>query len=206
MIFHDTQLAADTLQQGALLAYPTESVWGIGCDPFNARAFDTLLSLKNRPADKGVILIASDMAQVAPYLTGLSDTQKKRIADSWQDAQQATTWVVPLNDSDSNENKNQNDNSLYQPIPEWITGTHASIALRVTPHPLVKILCEQFGGCLVSTSCNPASQPPARTLEQASAYFADDIHYLAGDTLGFSQPSRIIDAQTGAILRVSARS
>lgn len=188
MITTSVAEAAKCLKQGHVLAYPTEAVWGLGCDPFNEEAFSTILRLKQRPIEKGVILLAAQVAQIEPLLSHLSEAMRERVIDSWTDrsaAQRATTWLLPTGDY----------------IPSWIKGQHDKVAVRVTTHPLCIALCHAFEGFIVSTSANPAGAEPARSLQQATQYFAQQLDYLNGD-LGLSQqPSRIIDAETGEIIR-----
>lgn len=188
MILSEMQLsqANQLLQQGEVLAYPTEAVWGLGCDPFNLQAFEQLLTVKNRPIDKGVIILAADVAQVQSMLDELSAEQQQRILASWQPQhERATTWLLP--------HKGQ--------IPHWITGQHELVAVRVTNHPLCKAMCEHFAGFIVSTSANPAGLAPAKTLEQAQNYFAEQVHYVDGELGQCQQPSRIIHGVTGEIIR-----
>lgn len=199
--------AAQWLKIGHLLAYPTESVWGVGCDPFNQTAVQQLLDLKHRPLNKGMIVITDSALRIAPLLAALNSEQRQTILNSWQvspdsSLQQAYTWLLPLPDQ------------LKIMIPLWITGAHDSVAVRVIAHPLIKQLCTQMVsvhnpyGFIVSTSCNPAGQPPALTLQQAQAYFKSDsnslsesVAYLQGETLGYQLPSQIRDALTGQIVR-----
>ena len=199
--------AAQWLQAGYLLAYPTESVWGIGCDPFNESAVVQLLALKQRPMYKGMILVTDSVERIAPLLAALTDQQRQRVIKSWQpihkqQALQAQTWLLPLPDT------------LNPLIPAWITGDHDSVAVRVIAHPLIGQLCAQMVtpnnpyGFIVSTSCNPSGELPAATLIQAQNYFSDystdltkNIHYLAGETLGYQLPSQIRDALTGQVMR-----
>ena len=196
--------AAKWLKSGELLAYPTESVWGIGCDPFNETAVTQLLAIKQRPMDKGMILVTDSVERIAPLLASLNAKQRQMVIDSWQvslDAvQQAQTWVLPL------------PKQLKIAIPFWIIGVHRSVAVRVITHPLIQQLCTQMVaannpyGFIVSTSCNPSSQPPALSLEQAQIYFGDEhfaknVRYLAGETLGYQLPSQINDALTGQVIR-----
>lgn len=201
--------AAQWLNTGKLLAYPTESVWGIGCDPFNQLAVKQLLAIKQRPIDKGMIVVTDSAARIEPLLESLSTEQRQTILDSWHIsanavAQQAHTWLLPLSQSASQ--------TLAVPIPSWISGAHNSVAVRVVAHPLIKQLCAQFVssfnpyGFIVSTSCNPSGQPPALSVEQAQAYFmnnefSEQVAYLQGDTLGYELPSQIHDALTGQVIR-----
>lgn len=199
--------AAHWLQQGQLLAYPTESVWGIGCDPFNQQAVEQLLAIKQRPIEKGMIVVTDSVSRLTALLSNLNDEQRQLVLDSWcsdsdadydVDSQQAHTWLLPLSEN------------LPVSIPAWITGAHHSVAVRVIDHPLVQQLCRQVVsvhnpyGFVVSTSCNPSGQPPALTLSQAQAYFSDSneqVGYLKGETLGYQLPSQISNARTGQVIR-----
>jgi len=179
------QTAITTLKQGGVIAYPTEAVWGLGCDPFNEQAVLKLLALKQRPMTKGLILIAASVEQVEPYLQLLTPEQRKTVVDSWPAAQ---TWVVPVNAS----------------VPQWIRGEHLSLAIRVSAHAPVKALCEAFGAPIISTSANISSQPTAQNPAQIGHIFANQIDYIVDAPLGGNQnPSQIRDALTGAVLRPS---
>ena len=200
--------AAHWLKQGQLLAYPTESVWGIGCDPFNQQAVIQLLTIKQRPIEKGMIVVTDSPSRLTALLAGLTAVERQTVLDSWQNdsinatAKQAHTWLLPI------------PKNLPITIPSWITGAHDSVAVRVIDHPLIKQLCAQMVsvsnpyGFVVSTSCNPSGQPPARSLSEAKSYFSDDqlhlnksVGYLQGETLGYQLPSQIGDALTGQIIR-----
>ena len=197
--------AAHWLQQGQLLAYPTESVWGIGCDPFNQQAVQQLLAIKQRPLEKGMIVVTDSVSRLKMLLNSLNEDQRQQVLVSWRNdtdsdvnSKQAHTWLLPLSEN------------LPVSIPAWITGAHHSVAVRVIDHPLVQQLCRQVVsvhnpyGFVVSTSCNPSGQPPALTLSQAQAYFSnsnEQVGYLKGETLGYQLPSQISDARTGQVIR-----
>lgn len=197
--------AAHWLQQGQLLAYPTESVWGIGCDPFNQQAVEQLLAIKQRPLEKGMIVVTDSVSRLKMLLNSLNEDQRQQVLVSWRNdtdsdvnSKQAHTWLLPLSEN------------LPVSIPAWITGVHHSVAVRVIDHPLVQQLCRQVVsvhnpyGFVVSTSCNPSGQPPALTLSQAQAYFSnsnEQVGYLKGETLGYQLPSQISDARTGQVIR-----
>ena len=180
--------AAQVLNDGKVLAYPTEAVWGLGCDPFNEQAFLEILRLKQRPIEKGVILLAGHLSQVEHLLVDLDAEIRERVIQSWTNrttTDRATTWLLPADDH----------------IPNWIKGSHPQVAVRVTNHPLCTALCNAFDGFIVSTSANPAGLTPARSLQDANQYFGTDLNYLNGD-LGLSrEPSKIIDALTGQVIR-----
>ena len=188
MITSSISEAAQCLQQGQVLAYPTEAVWGLGCDPFNQQAFQHILELKQRPVEKGVILLAGHLDQVEHLLQSLTADIRQQVISSWSNrssTERATTWLLPAD----------------QHIPVWIKGQHPLVAVRVTTHPLCVDLCQAFGGFIVSTSANPTGLAPAHSMQEAQHYFGATLNYLEGH-LGLSQqPSRILNALTGEVVR-----
>lgn len=179
------QQASHALFRGEILAYPTEAVWGLGCDPWNSQAVAKVLRLKQRAWQKGVILIASDWAQLEPFCASLSQSQIQQMQSCWAQTGQATTWLVPSRLT----------------TPWWLRGNHADIAVRVSQHPGVVALCEAFGGAVVSTSANPAGKPAAVTRFRCQQYFADAVNYLPGSVGLATKPSTIQSLTTGATLR-----
>ena len=177
--------AVAAMQAGQVVAYPTEAVWGLGCDPFNQAAVAEILRLKQRSVDKGVILIAASIAQVEPYLVGLTAEQYQRLVDSWSDDHGANTWLVPLTAE----------------IPAWISGVHDRVAIRVSRHPTVQAVCLAYGGAIVSTSANPATENAARTAAEVVAYFADQVPCVVGEVGQLARPSVIRDVITGQVVR-----
>ena len=175
--------AVRALDSGGLIACPTEAVYGLGCDPLDADAVLQLLELKQRPMHKGLILIAADFDQLEPWLAPLPAARRRAVLASWPGPH---TWIWPVS----------------QTVPVWLRGAHASLAVRVTAHPLARALCAAFGGPLVSTSANPAGQPPARNPLRVRQYFPGGIDcILHGPCAGASGPTRIRDALTGTVLR-----
>ncbi|ODU52330.1 MAG: tRNA threonylcarbamoyladenosine biosynthesis protein RimN [Lysobacteraceae bacterium SCN 69-48] len=173
------------LHRGGLIAYPTEGVWGLGCDPHDEAAVMRLLALKQRDVAKGLILIASSEAQLAPFIdtASLGGSQLAEVRASWPGP---NTWIMPAS----------------KDAPSWITGAHDGIAVRVTAHPLVRALCDGFGGALVSTSANIASEPSPRTRAELDPRIVAGVDAVTdGETLGRAQPSTIRDALSGAVLR-----
>jgi len=176
--------AARVLHQGGIIAYPTEAVWGLGCDPFNEDAVMRLLALKKRPVEKGVILVASSMAQIAPLLSSLSEAELAQLKQTWPGPQ---TWLLPDPD---------------HLIPSWIKGKHNSVAIRVSAHLGVASLCNAFKGPIVSTSANLSGAVPAGSLLRVSVYFGQNIDYsLPGKLGGLKQPTRIQDLRDSRVIR-----
>lgn len=185
MLELDLRSVIPTLQSGGVVAYPTEAVWGLGCDPSNEAAVMKLLALKQRPVEKGMILVAASPAQLEGWvrLDALDADRRQAVLDSWPGA---NTWIVPAGER----------------APRWITGEHTGIAVRVSAHPLVKALCEAWGGPLVSTSANLAGEPPARSRDQLDPALLKQLDgLLDGTTGGLAQPTRIRVAATGEVLR-----
>ncbi|WP_064601516.1 L-threonylcarbamoyladenylate synthase type 1 TsaC [Photobacterium sp. J15] len=173
------------LKQGDVIAYPTEAVFGVGCDPDNEQAVMKLLALKQRPVEKGLILIAADFEQLAPYVddSQLTDEQMQRIRATWPGP---VTWVMPTKPG----------------VPKFLTGQFDTIAVRVTDHPLVQELCRQFGKPLTSTSANLTGQEPGRTAEEVKQQLGEFLPaILQGETGGRDNPSEIRDAITGKVFR-----
>jgi L-threonylcarbamoyladenylate synthase len=176
------QQVAQVVRAGGVIAYPTEAVWGLGCDPWDSAAVYRLLALKQRPVDKGLILLADNIRQFDFLLADLPQIWQDQLASTWPGP---NTWLVP------HQNR----------LPEWIVGKHSSVALRVSDHPLVRDLCA-LTGPLVSTSANPAGRPPALTRLRIEQYFAGQLdEVLAGALGGRKNPSQIRDLISGAVLR-----
>ncbi|GAA4895465.1 Sua5/YciO/YrdC/YwlC family protein [Ferrimonas pelagia] len=177
--------AGKALQLGGVLAYPTEAVFGLGCDPHNEAAVRQLLAIKQRPVDKGLILVAASYGQLLPFVddAALSDAQRQQVLASWPGP---VTWVMPAKAG----------------TPRWLTGQFDSIAVRISAHPVVSDLCCAFGGALVSTSANLSGEEPARQGEQVLIDLGKHIQgVVIGEVGGNASPSTIRDAKSGAILR-----
>lgn len=171
------------LKRGGIIAYPTEAVFGLGCDPDNEAAVLKLLRLKQRDVTKGLILIASSWEQIQPLVATVAPQVLAKVLATWPGPY---TWLLPA----SNQ------------VPVWIKGEHASVALRVTAHPVAKAICEAYGKPIVSTSANLAALPPARTTNEVQQQFPSGIDLIVPGNVGpLQEPTPIRDALTGAIIR-----
>ena len=181
---NDIQQLQQHIDDDGVIAYPTEAVFGLGCDPRNEVALNKILQLKRRPVEKGVILIASNYSQASAYVDDKKIPFERRpdIFSSWPGP---ITWLLPKSEH----------------APYWITGDSDFIAVRVTAHPIVRQMCDSLDSPLVSTSANPATLPPASTVKEVESYFASNVHII-DRALGTSgKPSQIKHAMTGAIIR-----
>lgn len=174
--------AALIYHRGGVIIYPTESIFGLGCNPQDFYATQKLLTLKQRPIEKGLILIAANIDQLRPYISAT----EKNIHTILSPQKAPTTWLVKA--------------STY--TPAWITGSHTKVAIRITKHPVIKQMCNQLAAPLVSTSANPGGKPPARSRLKSRIYFGNKVDYYVPGSLGnIKNPSQIIDLESRAIIR-----
>ncbi|MEX0619548.1 MAG: Sua5/YciO/YrdC/YwlC family protein [Pseudohongiellaceae bacterium] len=177
-------IAADMLDSGGIVAYPTEAVWGIGCDPFQVQAVLRILQIKQRPVEKGLILVASSTDQLGRLYSSLDKLHKRTLDADWPGP---VTWLLP---------------DPEDLVPWWIKGLHRSVAVRVSAHPVVRDLCEIFGGPVISTSANLAGEPAIRSRLKLVMKMGAKLDYIMPGTLGgASAPSPIRDLLTGSVLR-----
>jgi L-threonylcarbamoyladenylate synthase len=175
--------AARTVRVGGIVAYPTEAVFGLGCDPLNGAAVQRILRGKRRAAAKGLILIAAELQQLQGFVGDFPEHSRERILDSWPGP---VTWILPA----------------AAAVPQWLTGGRPTLAVRVTAHPVASALCHACGTPLVSTSANFGGRPPARTPIQVRLRLAGLYDLLVpGHTGPQRRPSTLVDASSGRILR-----
>lgn len=175
--------AVAVLRNGGIIAYPTEGVFGLGCDPLDEQACARLAALKRRSTQQGVLLVASDFEQLRPWLGKTSDAALQRALATWPGPD---TWVFARADD----------------APAWIAGRQAGIGVRVTAHPVAAALCREFGGALVSTSANRHGRPPARDAATVRAELGDALDFIVDAPVGqLARPTPITDAASGKRLR-----
>ncbi|AXI82881.1 tRNA threonylcarbamoyladenosine biosynthesis protein RimN [Xylella taiwanensis] len=177
--------AVTALQQGGVIAYPTEAVWGLGCDPRQEAAVHALLQIKQRTSEKGLILVTAELNTLQDWLDldTLPPERLREVQTSWPGPH---TWILPASTR----------------APHWITGRHNGLAVRVSAHPLVTALCRVWNMALVSTSANLAGQPPARRREDLDPALLPHLAGIVdGPTGGLAQPTSIRDARSGHVLR-----
>ncbi|MEW5770971.1 MAG: L-threonylcarbamoyladenylate synthase [Pseudomonadota bacterium] len=170
------------LARGGVIAYATESCFGLGCDPRNPRAVRRILALKRRPQAKGLILVGSEFAQFRRFLAPLPEALQSRL-DEW--------WPGP--------------NTLLLPVsrhcPPWLRGRHRKLAVRVTAHSETARLCHALGMPLVSTSANRSGQRSLKTWRACRQAFDAHVWVLPGRIGKRRRPSTILDPLSGGVLR-----
>lgn len=184
--FH-IKIAADFLRIGGIIAYPTESVFGLGCDPHNIDAIHRLLLIKNRPEAKGLIIVAASIKQLEPFIKAPNPQLLKTLQETWPGP---TNWLLPPNSHS----------------PAILRGSFPLQAVRVSKHPLIQDLCYQFGGAIVSTSANKSKRAPAKKTVGVYQRFGTSLDYvLSGNVGGLSMPCEIRNGLNNEVIRSSTQ-
>ncbi|EKE01290.1 MAG: hypothetical protein ACD_21C00171G0003 [uncultured bacterium] len=174
--------AVKILREGGIIAYPTEGVFGLGCDPFNETAVLRLLKIKRRKVEKGLILIATSWDQVK----NLIKIDPAKSLSIKQNNKKPITWVLPTT----------------KKVPRWVSGKFDSVAIRVTLHPVAKRICQKFGGSIISTSANLAGKSPAKNSKQAQKQFGAAIDFIMPGRVGnLKKTTEIRDVKTNKVIR-----
>ncbi len=181
MLANQVSQAKVILRHGGVVAYSTETVLGLGCDPNNENAVNRILWLKNRAIENGLIILVTNINSLQQYTPTLSDTQVSEIEPA-----QNTTWLVPANEN----------------APKWITGRHTSIAIRISHHPVVQQLCNTKNA-IVSTSANISAYKTLKNRAEIWNWFGPHVDYVMIDTdaIGSGRSSEIRDLLSGKKLR-----
>jgi len=171
------------IAHGGIIAYPTEAVYGLGCDPFNEKAVTQLLKLKQRPITKGFILIVSSWEQMRPLIQPLDQILLKKVRSTWPGP---VTWLFPPQPT----------------VPKWLSGEHDRIAIRMTDHPIAKEICHFLDMPIVSTSANRWQQSAMTTAKQINQCFGQQIdHIVVGEVGHLTKPTVIRDVISGETIR-----
>ncbi|MCW8922256.1 MAG: L-threonylcarbamoyladenylate synthase [Gammaproteobacteria bacterium] len=153
--------AVHQIRHGGIIVYPTETVYGLGCDPMNLNAVNYLNHLKQRQPDKGLILLAHNLDLFSNYIEILSADDRKKILHT----ETPTSWIVPVKTS----------------LPDWLTNKQRTIAIRISQHPVVTELCQQLGHPITSTSANLSGKKTIINALQAHKYFHDKVDAILID-------------------------
>ncbi len=175
--------AVEALRTGGVIAYPTEAVYGLGCDPHKETSLQRILDIKHREAHKGFILIASNQEQLEPFLAPINTEWQQQLDAVWPGP---VTFVIPAANT----------------VSALLSGQRDTLAVRVSSHPMVVTLCDAYGGAIVSTSANRSGQPALQTGRDVRTVFGDSLDAVVDADVGtLASPTRIIDIRTGQQLR-----
>ena len=171
--------ASEIIKNGGNAIYPTEGIYGIGCDPFNKSSVENIFDIKGRDLTKNFIILASNIKYLKRIIDNNLFKNKALIDGSF------TTWVVPTN----------------KDCPLWLS-TNKSMAIRITNHPVVDELCENIGGPVISTSANCSNQKYTDNITAIENIFDGKIDCIVKGQLGNEKKSSMIkDILTNKILR-----
>lgn len=173
--------AARILRRGGVIAYPTEGVFGLGCLPDDQEAAERIIAIKKRDPAMGLILIAAEHSQLAPYAVLPPDASDLDTGGS-----RPVTWVLPAKPA----------------TPSWVRGRHRGVAVRICSHPVAAALCRAAGSALVSTSANLSGRPPPPNGIVLRRLFGSLVDYIVPGECGSANgPSEIRDFASGKVLR-----
>jgi L-threonylcarbamoyladenylate synthase len=170
------------LRAGGVIAYATAASFGLGCDPFNARAVRRVFRVKRRPASKGLIVIADRFARLERFATPLAPRDIVKLHEKWPGPH---TWVLPA----------------ARRVPKVLCGRFQTVALRVDAHADAVSLCRALRMPLVSTSANIAGRRALRSYRACLRQFGNSVLVIPGRVRGAKRPSTIQDFNTGRIFR-----
>lgn len=185
MKFYSTKLLQKVqahLHKGGVIAYPTESCYGLGCDPFNYAAINKLIKIKGRSKTKGLIAIASSTNQLHKLIQPITSDQQYQLAKYWPGFYSLTLRVTAK-------------------VPRNLIGSHSKVAVRVSLHRQVKQLCDSLNTPLVSTSANKSGHHSIRNYRECQRQFGGKVLVLPGEIGKAKTPSTIIDWESQRILR-----
>lgn len=169
------------IQRGGVIAYPTESCFGLGCNPLDPQGLKAILRLKGRPQRKGMIVVAASLDQVRPLLRPLSGADEAKLMHYWPGPY---TFLLP---------------AARRVLP-LLRGKHPTLAVRITAHPATVALCRSLGP-LVSTSANRSGKPSIRDARNCRRQFGQAVQVITGRVGRARKPSTIIDFASGRVLR-----
>ena len=179
----DLNHSINWLKAGKVLAHPTESIWGLGCDALNESAIDLIFKFKQRPLNKNLIVLVESYFSIKDYVISLDPEQEKLLNEKWPGPY---TFLFTYN----------------KKLPKHLMNDTGKIAIRVSNHLPIKRLLEEYKGYMVSTSANFSGEPNINCPIKILKIFANDDMAYYDESLGNqSKPSQIIDLETGVIIR-----
>ncbi len=167
--------AADAVRAGGVIAYPTETVYGLGADPLCEEAVRRVFGLKGRGAEKALILLIRDERDLAGVASGVTETARRLMGAFWPGPLTLALKASPG-------------------LPRALLGGGETVAVRVSSHPVARALTDLVGGPITSTSANRSGQPPARSAPEVGAIFGEGIDLIVdGGPSAEDRPSTVVD-------------
>lgn len=180
----EIEKAAEVIRNGGVILYPTDTVWGLGCDPTNDKAIEKILEIKNRPEGKSLIILVPSEAILQRYVKEIPDVCYDLI-----DAASSPLTIVYPN---------------AQHLSNLITAEDNSIAIRLTKNKFCVELMNRMRAGLVSTSANISGEQTATTLKQVSKQIISKVDYIVNlpEIVGTNVPSQIIKIKTNGEFKI----
>lgn len=170
--------AIKVLFSGGVVAFPTETFYGLAVDPFSESAVKRLYTLKRREPGKPVILLLGDLKDLDRLVAEVPKIARELMARFWPGP---LTLVFRARSE----------------VPSWITGTTRTVAVRLSSHPVARTLPRLFGKPITGTSANLSGYPPARTPEEVRRYFPQIDFVFEGGTSPGERPSTLVSVVKG---------
>lgn len=172
----EARKAAEVVRRGGVILYPTDTVWGIGCDASNPEAVDRVFHIKHRPDHKAMIVMLPDVAQIERYVDEVPE-----VALELLDVTDRPTTIVY---------------DGARGLAPALVGEDGSVGIRVTTEQFSRMLCRAAKKPLVSTSANVSGQPAARSFAEIPQEILDAVDYVVGvrrgEAAGDARPSCVI--------------
>jgi len=181
----DIKKACEVMAAGGIILYPTDTIWGIGCDATNEKAVQRVYELKRRADNKAMLVLMDSEAKLDRYVSDVPDIAWDLISVSDK----------PLTIIYSSA-KNLATNLL---------GADGSVGIRITNEEFSKKLCERFRKPLVSTSANVSGEPSPANFSEVSEVIKEGVDYIVGyrqDDMSKAAPSGIIKLGAGGLVQV----
>ena len=181
----DIKQAIDVMNKGGIILYPTDTIWGIGCDATNEEAVKRVFEIKKRDDAKALITLVDSEAKVEFYVREVPDV-------AWQLMEVATRPLTIIYDGARNLAPN-------------LLAEDGSVGIRVTNEDFSRRLCQQFRKAIVSTSANVSGQPGAANFSEISDEIKSAVDYIVGfrqDDMNKPKPSSIIKLEKGGVIKI----
>ena len=181
----DLKKACDVLRKGGLILYPTDTIWGIGCDATNEEAVQRVYTLKQRADNKAMLLLLGNEARLESYVQEVPEIAWSLI----EVADRPLTLIYP---------------GARNLAPNLIA-EDGSVGIRITREEFSRWLCEQFRRPVVSTSANISGQPAPHTFQEIAEEIKQGVDYIVQyrqDDLTAAQPSSIIKLGAGGLFQI----
>jgi len=185
MMDKEIKKAVEVLKSGGVIVYPTDTIWGIGCDATNSKAIKKIHDIKRRVEEKTMIILVSHSDEIANYVSHVPDAAYDLI----------DTWQKPLT-------------IVYKGaknLAQNLVRDNDTVAIRVSKDDFSQKLIKAFGKAIVSTSANESGNPSPIFYKDIDNYILENADYVVGlyhSTMNVIKPSTIIEIEDSGSFRI----